>query len=623
MRYGYQERFLHIDLTEGEIRTSGLSEGLIEKFIGGRGFAARMMWDFVGPEADPLSLDNVLMLLPGPLTGTVAPCMRSLVAFKSPLTGTYCDCFHGGFLGPEIKYAGYDGIIITGRANYPVYLYIEDDEVQIRDAKHLWGLNTYALYEVLHRELGGRFELACIGLAGEKLVRFALIDCSPHRQAGRGGGGAVMGSKNLKAMVVRGSHRIEVAQPGPFMTALRLAHEKLRQGLEAAGFNEYGTVGGVVDDSEKGALPTYNFQRASFSGAEGINGPAHKERLWIRNIACMGCPIACGKMSVIRRGRHRGVISDNVEYESTATLGSNLGIDRVEDLQYAAYLCDLYGMDTMSTGGVVGFAIEAYKRGIISKGDLGGLEIDFGAARAIHELIEKIARREDVGNLLAEGVKRASESLGGEAPRFAMHTKGLETPGYEPRGLPGHALGYATADRGGDHERGYLVHYEMRGKLWQGKPVDRFAREGKAEILIDSQNRTAGNDTLIACHFAGEVTEEVYTELLNAGTGLEIGPDYLALVGERIWNMTRLFNLREGFTRADDDLPLRAKEEGLPDPPVRGQHIPQEDLDRMLDEYYRLRGWNENGVPTEAKLAALGLDVCLDDLGSLSKKPRR
>jgi len=612
MSYGYHRRFLRIDLTTGGIDTFVPGKGLIENFIGGRGFAAKLMWDLAQPRVDALDPGNIVMFLPGPLTGTIAPSMRSIIVYKSPLTGTYCDSFHGGFLGPEIKYAGYDGIIITGRVNSPAYLYIEDDTVEIREASHLWGLNTHEVYDALREELGDqRFELACIGPAGEKLVRFAMIDCSHHRHAGRGGGGAVLGSKNLKAVVVRGSHKLTVKNPQRFMAAAHRAFNILADDPATAEYNTYGSVGGVVADSVLGALPTRNFQQASFSGAENIAGPAHKERLWVRNIACMGCSIACSKMGIIRRGKHKGIIADSVEYESTATLGSNLGISKVEDLQYANYLCDLYGMDTMSTGVAVGFAIEAFQRGLISLEDLGGLELDFGASDSIHQLIGKIARREDIGDLLAEGVKRASEQLGGDAPRFAMHTKGLETPGYEPRGLPGHALGYAVADRGGDHERGYLVHYEMRGELWQGQPVDRFSREGKAEILIDFQNHWSGSDTLIACHYALQVTLEVYAELLNEATGFDMDADYFALVGERIWNMTRLFNLREGFTRADDDLPIRVKEEGLPDQPVKGQRIRQKDLDYMLDDYYRLRGWDENGVPSEAKLDSLGLDARL------------
>jgi len=610
LRYGYHERFLRIDLTNGENDTFPPSKDLIENFVGGRGWAAKMMWDLAVPRVDPLEPENVFMFLTGPLTGLGAPCARSMLAFKSPLTLTYGDSYHGGFLGAEIKYAGYDGIVIYGKADAPVYLYIEDDKVEIRDATHLWGLDTEQVYHALYEEIGGqRFEIACIGPAGENLVRFALVDCSYHRQSGRGGGGAVMGSKNLKAIVVRGTHRLRVAEPKRFQAAVRQAYTNLASSPGAQDFQRYATLSGIVDDSEKGILPTFNYQQASFEHAANLLGKVYKERIWLRNAACMGCSVACSKMGAIRRGKHRGTISDNVEFETTGTMGSNLGFTRVEDLQYANHLCDILGLDTMSTGVTIAFATEAYKRGILSREDLDGIELDWDAADAIHTMIEKIARREGIGDFLAEGVKRVSEQLGGQALKIAMHSKGLETPGYEPRGMPGHALGYATGDRGGDHERSYLVHYEARGALWQGKPVDPFAREGKAAIQIHRQNSTAGKDTLVLCHFAGGMSQETAIEMLNAATGFDLTEEDLFIIGARVWNITRLFNLREGFTRADDDLPVRVKEEPLPDPRVKGQLISQKDLDFMLDDYYRLRGWDENGVPTAEKLTALGIDA--------------
>ncbi len=612
MRFGYHERFLRVDLTEGYVDTFSPEQGLIDEWVGGRGFAAKMMWDLAAPKVDPLLPENVLLLLTGPLTGLGAPCMRSLLAFKSPLTLTYSDSYHGGFLGAEVKYAGYDGIIITGRAEAPVYLFIEDDAVEIRGASHLWGLDTEELYRALDKEIGqDRFEIACIGPAGENLVRFAMVDCSPHRQSGRGGGGAVMGSKNLKAIVVRGTRRLPAADPRRFRSAVGRAYALLAEAPAAMDFQRFATLSGIADDSEKGILPTYNYQQASFVHAASLLGKEHEKRIWLRNTACMGCPIACGKMGVIRRGKHAGTICDNVEFETTGTMGSNLGLKRAEDLQYASHLCDVLGLDTMSTGVTIAFATEAHRRGLLSTGDLDGIDLDWGAAGAIHEMIRKIAYREGVGGLLAEGVKRFSERLGGEALRFAMHTKGLETPGYEPRGMPGQALGYATGDRGGDHERSYVVHYEARGVPWLGQPVDPFARQGKAEIQVFTQNSTAANDTLILCHFAREMGEDTAIELLSAATGEEWTTEALHTVGERAWNITRLFNLREGFTRADDDLPIRVKEEPLPDPRVKGQRISQEDLDCMLDDYYQLRGWDRNGVPTEEKLSALGIKARL------------
>jgi len=615
MRHAYHERLLRVDLGHARVDTVPVDESLIKEYIGGRGFAAKMVWDLIPPRIDPLGPENVLMFLTGPLTGLGAPSMRSMIAFKSPLTLTYGDSYHGGFLGPEIKYAGYDGVLIYGQADAPVYLLIEDDRVEIRDAAHLWGLDTGQLYRALESELdGGRFELACIGPAGENLVRYALVDCSPHRQSGRGGGGAVMGSKRLKAMVVRGTHRLTVAQPDRFLEVVRRANADLAEAPGAADFRRYATLCGIVDDSEKGILPTYNYQQASFKHADKLLGKEYEDRIWLRNNACMGCPIACSKVGVIRRGRYKGTICDNVEFETTGTLGSNLGLARAEDLQYASHLCDMLGLDTMSTGVTIAFATEAFQRGLLSREDLDGIELAWGAAGPLMQLIEKIARREGIGDLLAEGVRRAAEHLGGEAPTFAMHSKGLETPGYEPRGMPGHALGYATGDRGGDHERSYLVHYEARGALWHGQPVDPFAREGKAQILIETQHATAGNDTLILCHFAGEIEPGARIEMLNAATGEDHTWEQLCKVGERVWNLTRLFNVREGFARADDDLPIRFKEEPLPDPRVRGQRISQQDLDMMLDEYYQLRGWDENGVPTQETLNRLGVAVELDQV---------
>lgn len=608
MSHGYMGKLLHVDLTTGKIETLPLDEVLKRDFVGARGFAARLMWEWGVPKCDPLGPKNVLMFLTGPLTGTGAPCMRAVVASRSPLTGTYLDSFFGGFLGPEIKYAGYDGIILTGKAPEPSYLVVDDDRVAIRDARVLWGKTTHDLYPALFEDLGtDTYKVACIGPAGENLVRFALVDTYFHRQAGRGGAGAVMGSKNLKAIAVHGSGKVTVDDPKRFLSAIRKAQRTLLSAPGVAEFNRNGTLGGITDDSASGILPTFNYRQASFDGADGLMGHQYEKRIWLRNTACMGCVIACSKVGVIRRGKHNGLVCDNVEFESTGTMGSNLGFRRAEELQYANHLADSLGMDTMSCGGAVGFAIEAYGRGLLRTPDMAEIKPEFGKAEAIWSLIQKIAYRDGVGDLLAEGVKRASERLGGDAPRFAMHTKGLETPGYEPRGMPGHALGYATADRGGCHERGYLVHLEARGAKFHGQPVDRFTRVGKAQMLVEQQNSTAGCDTIVPCHFAGEAGDDTFVELLNAGVGASYSVENIYRVGERIWNQTKLFNLREGFTRADDHLPIRMAEEGLPDPGVEGQRIPQADLDYMLDDYYRLRGWDERGVPREEKLRELGI----------------
>lgn len=613
MKGGYQGRILRIDLSSGTSDTIAVGQELAEKYIGGKGFGVRFLYDLVGPEVDPLAPSNVLMFMPGPLTGTLAPSMREALVFKSPLTGLYADSFHGGVLGPEIKYCGYDGIVITGKANSPAYVYLDGDRVEIRDAGFLWGADTNKTYEKLYEALGDRtIKIACIGPAGENLVRFALIDCTPHRQAGRCGAGAVMGSKNLKALVVRGgSHLVRVADSARFLDLVRAAHERIKQ---MPAFHELGTLKDVPGHSTAAVIPTLNAQRATFDGVDAIAGPLHRDRIWLRHTACMGCVTACSKVGTLRRGPHRGTVVENVEYESLALMGANLGIDNLEGLAYACHLCDLYGLDTMSAGGVIGFAMEAAERGDLAKGDLDGLDLRFGAYQEVHRLLGMIAHREGMGDLLAEGVKRASEAIGGDSFKYGLHTKGLEMPGYDPRGLPGQGLGYMTGDKGGEHVQGYMPDFEYRGYPWQNAEVDRFALAGKAEIVIWLQNYQVGTNTLVKCDFVkryaedgGSPTPSEFAEFLTSVTGRTCSPEDIEFVGERIWNLTRLYNLREGITRQDDDLPYRIRAEALEDPPAAGCKLSQRDLDTMLDEYYRLRGWDVNGVPSAAKLAELGL----------------
>ncbi len=617
MEHGYHERLLWIDLTEGSSKIEPLEGTLIENYIGGKGFGARLLCDTVKDKTDAFDPSNLLMFLPGPLTGTVAPSMREVIVFKSPLTGTYGDSFHGGTLGPEIKYAGYDGIVITGRANAPVYLYIDDDQVEVRDAAFLWGKDTYQTYESLYEELRDRtFKIACIGPAGENLVRFALIDATPHRQAGRCGGGAVMGSKNLKAIVVRGTHRLTVAQPERFLSAVRMSWEQIRGRPKVSIVTELGTLNCFEAHSDLALFPVYNARQASFPGAGKIDGVIHHKHIWLRNTACMGCIIACSKIGVLRRGPHKGTVCENVEYESLALMGSNLGIDHLEGVAYACHLCDVLGLDTISAGGVIGFAMEALERGHLRPEDVDGLDLKFGSYKAVHRVLEMIAFRQGIGDVLAEGVKRAAEQVGQDSYKYAVHTKGLEMPGYDPRGLPGHGLGYMTGDKGGEHTQGYMVGYEAWGGTWRGRKFERFGVEGKAEVLVWLQNRQVGTNTLVKCDFTG-IALETFAEMLSAVTGTEYTAEDINLVGERIYNLTRLFNLREGFTRKDDDVAYRCREDPLPDEPVKGRRLTREDLDYMLDDYYQIRGWDEQGVPTPKKLKELGLEADGQHLGIL------
>lgn len=614
MPRAYAGRFLKVDLTSGSISTPVVEESLIRRYIGGKGFGARLLFEMVDEEVDALDPRSVILFMPGPLTGTMAPSMREVIVFKSPLTGTYGDSYHGGYFGPEIKYAGYDGIIISGRAGSPVYLHIDDDRVELRDAGGLWGLDTYATNERLLAELGDpSYKIACIGPAGENLVRFALIDATPHRQAGRGGAGAVMGSKNLKAVAVRGTRPVSIADPQRFAGLLDRAYAEIRR---SPGYTELGTMSDMVGHSEMALYPVRNAQQASFAEAARIDGPMHRKRIWLRHTACMGCIMACSKVGALRRGPHAGTICDNVEYESAALLGTNLGIGHLEGLAYACHLCDVLGMDTMSAGGVIGFAMEAIEREDMPPIELDGQPLRFGNYRAVHRLLEMIARREGAGDLLAEGVRRAAERVGGESHRYAIHTKGLEMPGYDPRGLPGFGLGYMTGDKGGEHVQGYMATWEAYGVPWKGKLVDRFAIEGKAEILINHQDYQAGTNALVKCDFVkgssdGEragPTPNTFAGLLSAATGIEFSAADILTAGARINSLTRLFNMREGFTRRDDALPPRMLQDPLPDPPVRGRVLRQEELDYMLDDYYRLRGWDANGMPTAETLRELELE---------------
>lgn len=623
LKGGYQGQVLKIDLSSGSTESIAVGEELAEQYIGGKGFGARFLYDLVGPDIDPLDPSNVLMFMPGPLTGTLAPSMREAIVFKSPLTGIYADSFHGGVLGPEIKYCGYDGLIITGRASSPAYIFLDGDKVEIRDAAFVWGSDTNQTYEKLYDTLGDRtVKIACIGPAGENLVRFALIDCTPHRQAGRCGAGAVMGSKNLKALVVRGgSHQVRVADGARFLELVKTAHQRIKQ---FPGFHQLGTLRDVIGHSTAAVVPTLNAQRAAFDGSPKIAGPLHRERIWLRHTACMGCVTACSKVGGLRRGPHQGTVVENVEYESLALLGANLGIDHLEGLAYACHLCDLYGLDTMSAGGVIGFAMEALQRGDLSSTQLEGMDLRFGAYKEVHRLLGMIARREGIGDLLAEGVSRAAQVIGGESFKYALHTKGLEMPGYDPRGLPGQGLGYMTGDKGGEHVQGYMPDFEYRGYPWRGgkREVERFAIEGKAEILIWLQNYQVGTNTLVKCDFVkryaedgGSPTPSDLAEFLSAAIGKTYTPEDIEFLGERIWNLIRLYNLREGMTRQDDDLPYRMREEALPDPPATGRKLSRQDLDSMLDEYYQLRGWDADGVPKAAKLAELGLSREGQELG--------
>jgi aldehyde:ferredoxin oxidoreductase len=607
--HSYMGKLLHVDLSKRAWQYLPVEEKLAELYVGGKGFGAKILYDLLPPGSDPLSPENVLMFMPGPLTGTLAPAMRGCVVSKSPLTGTFVDSYFGGHFAPEIRYAGFDGIIITGAADQPCFIWVSDGKVEIRDAAHLWGLDTFTVTERIRQELGDNtVKTACIGPAGEKMVSYALINCEYNRHAGRGGAGAVMGSKNLKALVLRGSQAVRVSDLPSFQAAVDMACRELKEEAGITAFTVDGTAGSIDFANDEHLLPTYNYARGSFDGASGLNAQAQRQQLWLRDVACLGCPIACGKIGRIRRGRRKGLISDVVEYETAAMMGSNIGLSDVREVAYLVKKCDALGLDGMSAGGAIGFAIEAFQKGLITAADTEGINLAFGDSGAAEYLLEIIAaRKEGLGDLLAGGVKKAAEALGHDAADFAVQIKGLECPAWGPRSVPGMALALATADRGGCHQRAFPILYEVGG-YWNDQPVDRLGIKDKGEIVAFLQNYLAGLDTLVKCDFGQYgVKAESYCRMLSAATGRSWSVDELRLLGERVWNQVRLFNLREGFTRSDDTLPKRFMEEPLPGGPHQGHTVSAADLDQMLDDYYRTRGWSDKGAPTAAKLAELGI----------------
>jgi len=596
-------RLLDVDLSSGRVKTVEVGEDVIKAFIGGKGLGAYLLYRWLKPGTDPLSPDNILMLLTGPLTGTPYPTSgRMVVVTKSPLTNLYLDSHAGGMLGPEIRRAGFDGIVVRGKASSPVYLWVKDGEAEVRDAGRFWGLTVSEAVRRLREDVGFRdAHAAVIGPAGEHLVRFASImidsDEDPWRAgiAGRGGAGAVMGSKNLKAVVVKGSGTPPAADPGRLKEVARKAFELLDRTKFLKVRRAVGTSFWVEPMNRFGILPTRNFSRGYMDDAVGLYGE-YLRAFVRRNASCYNCPVACGKVVRVASGDVK------VEYEDIALLGSNCLVDDVLKVASTLKLVNELGLDAISTGGVVAFAMELRELGILK--DVPA----FGDDEGQRELIRRIAYREGVGDLLAEGVARAAEELGGEALRVAIHVKGMELPGYEPRASWGMALAYATSDRGGCHQRAWTTRAEIEG------PLERFSTAGIAKFVKEVQDERAAAFSLIVCDF---IPLHRPWEAVEATAGVEFTEaDYLR-GGERIWNLVRAFNIREaGIGRKDDTLPPRMFEEPLPLPPDGkfSVRLRREVFEAMLDEYYALRGWGRDGRPTRGKLEELGLTRFFPDI---------
>jgi len=608
----YAGRWLRIDLDSEQIQEHRISADEARTWLLGSGIAAHLLDGMLDLALDPLDPASPLLIFNGLLTGTTAPAAsRSSWCGRSPLTSIWCESNMGGRWGADLRFAGFDGLVVTGRAPAPVYLWIHDGEVEIRDAVPLWGADTFETHDRLREQTDPKAQVACIGPAGENQVGVAGIMSggqAHNRAAGRGGMGALMGSKNLKAIVVRGRARPEYPDPAHFRALVREINALIRERSE--GMSLTGTAGGVPATELFGDLPLKNWRDGSWpEGARAISGQAIRESFWVRDTYCFACPIGCGKAVEVSEGPYAGTWGEGPEYETLAGFGGNLLIDDLPALMAINMRCNRLGLDTISTSGVVAFATEAVERGLIAPPDAGGLRLAWGEPEPVLALVEQIARREGLGALLADGVRAAAARLGPEAETFAIHVKGLEFPFHDPRAFVDMAVNYATASRGACHleSLSYWRGYGLEWPGWQEGEYDRFASDEAAVRTARAfQDFVAVYNPLGLCKFIikGGIGPAQTVEILNAATGWDWTPDDLLRVGERLFNLKRLINLRLGITRADDTLPHRFLAEPRPSGQAAG-NLP--DLDSMLPRYYELRGWDADGQPTPERLESLGL----------------
>jgi len=614
MLNGYGGQVLRVNLTDRRIEKAELDDELARDYLGGRGFAAKILYSEVEKGADPLGEGNKLIAAAGPLSGLLVPgAGKTTFAAKSPATGGYADSNVGGLFSAEMKYAGYDVIIFEGVSSQPVYLFIDDDTVELRDAEAYWGQGSITGETALKKELGEDFQIAIIGPGGENVVKYACICHDFGRQAGRGGVGAVMGSKMLKAIVVRGTKSIPVADVEEFRRVGREMYDYCKASDAWEVWVRLGTSGVNVPSNEWGSFPTRNFQSGYFEEMEKMTGEYMREKIVITDKACFACPCACGKYSHSKKWDIR---VEGPEYETAAFLGADVGVSDIEDVAYANYLCDELGIDTISTGNVIAFATECFEKGIITAKETGGLELSFGDSEAVFELCQKIAKREGIGEVLAEGVRHAAQVFGVAAPEVTPDMRRVAKvvnfgiiygmSGYESRNAPAMMLAYMTADVGAHHNRAWAITYDIE--------VGRDAiTEDKAAKVIELQHIRPLMDCLGTCRLQWVelgMPLDYYAPVMKAITGLDRSWDDLLCIAERVWNLTRAFWVREveGFGREWDYPPPRWYKDPLPTGPSEGKFVAREDVERLLEMYYEQRGWDANGIPSRAKLDELDLD---------------
>lgn len=630
MLYGYAGTVLRIDLTRRKIEKQPLNAEFADKYIGGRGFVARILYDEIPQGLDPFSEDNIVVAATGPLSGYYLPASgKTHFGTKSPATGGYADGNMGGHFGTTLKYAGYDMLILKGRADVPSFLYIEDDKVEIRPAESYWGKGSITLEKEMKKDLGDDFEICTIGPAGENRVRFACISHDFGRQCGRTGIGTVLGDKQIKAIAVKGTKSLKAYDLEGLVKASKKAYEGIYEKPGFKGWTPEGTAGITNFVNQVGAFPTRNFQTSYSDHHEQINGKAVIEKLKVTDKGCFCCPIPCGKYGHART-KLGDVYVEGPEFETISLFGGNCELQDIHEIAHVNHICDELGIDTISAGVVAAFAIECFEKGIITKEQI-GRDVRFGDFESVVHLLEIIANRKGVGDILANGVKTAAEKLGKGSEKFAVHVKGLEWTGYECRNAPGMMLAYLTADIGAHHNRAWVLGHDVAGAatsvhdlITEGGSGQQQAKavidaEACVKNVIDSQHLRPMFDVLGTCRLQMmELGFEVdhYERLFAVITGKKRSWKELISVSEMIWHLTRSFSVRENesFGRHMDAAPPRLCREPVKTGPNKGHYITEDEIDLLLDAYYKARGWEKNGIPAQKTLISMGLSDIAKDL---------
>ena len=615
---GYTGTWLEINLTEGTVEKKQLDEQMVKDFVGGGGFSAKILWDETDHNTDPLGEENPLILMTGPMTGTLAPTGNSwYVGFRSPTTGIYGEGRGGGYFGSELKYAGYDYVVIRGKSPKPVYLHIHNDDVSLKDAGHLWGQDFFETTHTLEKD-HPKSKILGIGPAGENLVRSAIVMSDLYRAGGRGGAGAVMGSKNLKAVAVYGSKDVKVADPEGFKEVLKEVNNLIYQ-HPATGqlLPEYGTASLVNGMNAFGALPTRNHKSGTFEGAENISGEKMAETILTKTRGCFACNIKCTRYTQVKDGEYAGVESEGPEYETVNAFGSRCGVDNLEAIAMANMNANRLGLDTISAGTLMAFAMELYEEGILSKEECNGLDLKFGNHQAMNTLLQDLAHRKGLGDILAEGVREAAKKIGKGSEKYAMHVKGLELTATELRAAQDSGLGHAVANRGGDHLRPWSPAFTLFGfgneeMNLSGTP-DPIIPDDKARVVNEMEKTAIFTDLNGMCKFTvlcNTLAPSHLAKLHETITGIPMDAKQLKTTVERVLTLQRALNLyRYKMSPEEDTLPDRFLKDPAPSGPAEGKTL---ELPIMLKEYYEQAGWDEKGYPLAEKYEALGLGFVKD-----------